>query len=91
VAFIFVNSKLSPPVTFSALKPSDYNWNGTGIPPKGWFGTPKIPYTSFNLVANNGAEAVVAVADGQIRQVYLKRLVRQDETGAWSVVGYDPR
>ncbi len=91
VAFTFVNSKLSPPGTFSVLKPSDCTWNGTGIPPKGWSGTPKIPYTSFNLVADNGVEAVVAVADGQIRQVYLKRLVRQDDTGVWSVVGYDPR
>jgi hypothetical protein len=43
------------------------------------------------LVSNNGADAVVAVADGQIKQVYLKRLVLQDESGVWSVVGYDPR
>jgi outer membrane lipoprotein-sorting protein len=91
VAFVFVNSKLSPPGTFSALKPSDYHWNGAGVPPKGWSGTPKIPDASFNLVANSGVEAVVAVADGQISKVFLKRLVRQDETGVWSVVGYDPR
>jgi hypothetical protein len=91
VAFTFVNSKLSPPGTFSASKPSDTAWNGTGNPPTFWSGVPKIPYTSFNLAANNGVEALVTVADGQIKQVYLKRLVRQDETGVWSVVGYDPR
>ncbi len=89
VAFTFVNSKLSPPGTFSVTKPTATASNG-GIP-KLYSGAPKIPYTSFNLVANNGVEAVVAVATGQIKQVYLKRLVRQDESGVWSVVGYDPR
>jgi hypothetical protein len=47
--------------------------------------------SSFKLAMNNSAEAVVEVADGPIRRVYLKRLVRQDETGIWSVTGYDPR
>lgn len=88
-AFIFINSKLSPPGTFSAPKPTDTVPKG-GVP-KFWSGVPKIPNASFKLVANNGADAVVAVADGQIKQVYLKRLVRQDESGVWSVVGYDPR
>lgn len=60
------------------------------VSPQGTSGAPKIPYTSCKLVANNGAEAVVAVADGPVNQVYLKRLVRQD-TGIWSVVGYDSR
>lgn len=35
-------------------------------------------------------EAVVEVNDGPVKKVYLKRLVRKDETGIWSVVGYDP-
>jgi outer membrane lipoprotein-sorting protein len=89
VAFFFVNSKLSPPGTFSVTKPSTAVPNG-GIP-KLYSGTPAIPSNSFSLVANNGVEAVVAVTDGQISKVYLKRLVRQDESGVWSVVGYDPR
>jgi len=45
----------------------------------------------FELVANNGALAVVKVSEGPIAQVYLERLIRQDETGIWTVVGYDPR
>jgi len=47
--------------------------------------------SSFKLVTNNSVEAVVEVEDGPVERVYLKRLVRQDETGIWTVVGYDPR
>jgi hypothetical protein len=46
---------------------------------------------SFDVVANNGVEAAIEVSVGPMRRVYLKRLIRQDETGIWSVVGYDPR
>jgi hypothetical protein len=46
---------------------------------------------SFILATNNSVEAVVEVDEGPIERVYLKRLVRQDETGIWTVVGYDPR
>jgi len=64
---------------------------GLKASPAGIIGEPEIPSSSFKLAANNGAEAVVEVASGPVKQVYLKRLVRQDETGIWSVVGYDPR
>lgn len=61
------------------------------VSPEGIIGEPKIPAPSFKLVANNGIDAVVEVAGGPIEKVYLERLVRQDETGIWSVAGYDPR
>jgi len=61
------------------------------ISPQGIIGEPAIGASSFQLGVNNGAEAVVMVADGPIKRVYLKRLVRQNETGIWSVVAYDPR
>lgn len=61
------------------------------VSPEGIIGEPQIPMSSFKLAANNGAEAVVEVAGGPVEQVYLQRLVRQDETGIWTVVGYDPR
>lgn len=61
------------------------------VTPEGIQGEPEIPMSSFKLAINNSAEAVVEVADGLIERVYLKRLVRQDETGIWSVVGYDLR
>ncbi|MEW6697351.1 MAG: LolA family protein [Bacillota bacterium] len=61
------------------------------VSPEGIVGEPKIPASSFKLTANNGVEAVVEVVGGPIKQVYLQRLVRQDESGIWSVVGYDRR
>lgn len=60
------------------------------VTPEGITGEPKISEFSFKIIANNGVEAVVEVTDGPIKKVYLKRLVRKDETGIWSVVGYDP-
>ncbi|AUI35654.1 hypothetical protein CWI35_03175 [[Bacillus] caldolyticus] len=37
-------------------------------------------------------EAIVEVDahNTPIKRVYLKRLIRQDATGIWTVVGYDP-
>lgn len=61
------------------------------VSPEGIIGEPEVPMTSFKLAANNGIEAVVEVADSPIKQVYLKRLIRQDESGIWSVIGYDWR
>jgi len=61
------------------------------IAPEGIFGEPKIPYAAFELETNTGIEALVSVGEGPIGKVYLKRLVREDESGIWSVVGYDPR
>ena len=61
------------------------------VTPEGISGEPQVPMAAFSQVANNGVEAVVAVDTGPVKHVYLKRLIRQDESGIWSVVGYDPR
>lgn len=61
------------------------------VSPEGIQGEPIIPYDSLEIAENTGAEAVVSVDGGPVKKVYLKRLIRQDETGIWSVVGYDPR
>ncbi|MGI6632806.1 MAG: LolA family protein [Bacillota bacterium] len=45
----------------------------------------------FAVTENTGVQAVVEVESGSIKTVYLKKLIRQDESGIWSVVGYDPR
>jgi len=45
----------------------------------------------FDEEANTGVEAIVVVSEGPVSRVYLKRVVRQDYTGAWVVVGYDLR
>ena len=61
------------------------------VSPEGIVGEPKVPELSFKLVANNGVYSVVEVTSSPIKQVYLERLVRQDEGGIWTVIGYDPR
>jgi outer membrane lipoprotein-sorting protein len=61
------------------------------VSPEGIKGEPQLSMANFELSANNGVEALVKVSGGPIKNIYLKRLVRQDETGIWSVVGYDSR
>lgn len=66
---------------------------GLKISPQGIQGDYPVAIENFSVTQNTGNEAVVAVSGDKtpIRQVYLKRLVRQDSTGIWTVVGYDPR
>ncbi len=59
--------------------------------PTGIQDEPQIPFSAFELAANNGDQAVIDVARGPIKKVYLEQLIRKDESGIWSVVGYDPR
>jgi len=58
--------------------------------PQGITGEPPLDYSALKLTTNTGTEAIVQVKEGPIKTVYLKRLVRQDNTGIWTVVGYDP-
>lgn len=51
---------------------------------------PATPPSGYKIQAINDAEAVVTVQGGPVAKIYLKRLVRQDNTGIWSVMGYDP-
>ena len=62
------------------------------ISPEGIEGDYPIPYEAFKVIKSSDAEAVVEVDSGEspISKVYLKRLVRQEEGGIWTVVGYDP-
>jgi outer membrane lipoprotein-sorting protein len=62
------------------------------ISPEGVQGEYPIAYEEFKVVQNTGKEAVVEVGGSKtpIKRVYLKRVVRQDNTGVWTVVGYDP-
>ncbi len=62
------------------------------ISPEGITGDYPVAYEDMTVVQNTGSEAVVEVKGDEtpIRRVYLKRLVRQDATGVWTVVGYDP-
>ena len=60
--------------------------------PGGITGEYPIAYEQLKVVENNGVRAVIEVSGDKvpIRKVYLDRLVRQDSTGIWTVVGYDP-
>ncbi|MEK9199918.1 hypothetical protein ACH0B5_06745 [Ureibacillus sp. 179-F W5.1 NHS] len=61
------------------------------ISPEGIEGDYPIPKESLKLLHSTMDSAIVEVNDTQtlIKYVYLKRLVRQDPTGIWTVVGYD--
>ncbi|MDP4160430.1 MAG: sigma-E factor regulatory protein RseB domain-containing protein [Bacillota bacterium] len=59
--------------------------------PQGITSKPPLDYSELKMTTNTGSEAIVLVQKGPIKTVYLKRLVRQDNTGIWTVVGYDPR
>jgi outer membrane lipoprotein-sorting protein len=61
------------------------------ISPEGIAGDYPINYEQLKAIKNDGKSAVVEVNSDQtdINKIYLKRLVRQDSTGIWTVVGYD--
>ncbi len=62
------------------------------ISPEGIIGDYKIPYEAVKIIENNGISAIAEIdsKDTIAQRVYMKRLVRQDDTGIWTVVGYDP-
>lgn len=62
------------------------------ISPEGIQGDYPIKYEELKVVQNTGKGVIVEVSGDKtpIRRVYLKRLIRQDNTGIWTVVGYDP-
>lgn len=62
------------------------------ISPEGIQGEYPVKYEELKLVKNTGIEAVVEVSGNKtpVRRVYLKKLIRQDNTGIWTVVGYNP-
>jgi len=61
------------------------------ISPEGITGDYPVKYEELKMTENTGTDAVVDVelVESPIKRVYLKRLVRQDSTGIWTVTGYD--
>lgn len=61
------------------------------ISPEGIQGDYPVKYEDFKVEYNSGSEAVLTLKSDNtpISKVYLKKLIRQDSTGIWSVVGYD--
>jgi hypothetical protein len=62
------------------------------ISPEGIQGDYPIKYEELKITKNTGIDAIVEVNSVKtpISKVYLKKLIRQDNTGIWTVVGYDP-
>lgn len=62
------------------------------LSPEGIQGAYPVKYEEIKIIQNNGKEAVAEISGAKttVKRVYLKRLVRQDNTGIWTVVGYDP-
>jgi outer membrane lipoprotein-sorting protein len=62
------------------------------ISPEGITGEYPISTEDLSIVINDGKNAIVEISGQEtpIKRVYLKRLIRQDSTGIWTVVGYDP-
>lgn len=58
------------------------------ISPEGIVGEPPLDYDTLTMIENDGKKAVVQAAEGPVKAVYLERLIRQDETGIWTVTGY---
>lgn len=62
------------------------------LSPEGIVGDYPIAYENIEIISNNGIDAVAEIKDDKsvAKYVYLKRLIRKDDTGIWTVVGYDP-
>ncbi|EGW39586.1 sigma-E factor regulatory protein RseB domain-containing protein [Desulfosporosinus sp. OT] len=61
------------------------------ISPGGIKGDPPLDFNSLKITTNTGTDTVIQISEGPVKTVYLKRLIRQDQSGIWTVVGYDPR
>jgi outer membrane lipoprotein-sorting protein len=61
------------------------------LSPEGITGDYPIAYEDIKIIMNDGSKAIAMIeSDKSIADyIYLERLVRQDETGIWTVIGYD--
>jgi hypothetical protein len=61
------------------------------VSPEGIQGDYPIKYTDFKLIKSTDKDALVVVNSNKtdIKKIYLKRLIKLDNTGIWTVVGYD--
>ncbi|MCG7345884.1 hypothetical protein MHZ92_17365 [Sporosarcina sp. ACRSL] len=61
------------------------------LSPEGIVGEYPIAYEELKVLQQTTSDAIVEVNSDKsaIAAIYLKRLVRQDDTGIWTVVGYD--
>ena len=62
------------------------------LSPEGIEGDYPIAYEDIEIIKNNGIQAIVEIKNDKsiAKYVYLEKLIRKDESGIWTVVGYDP-
>ncbi|MFV0343149.1 MAG: hypothetical protein ACK5JH_09730 [Anaerocolumna sp.] len=60
------------------------------ISPEGIVGDYPIAYQNIVIAKNDGINAVADIKDqaSLIKRIYLKRLIKTDESGIWTVIGY---
>lgn len=61
------------------------------LSPEGIVGDYPIAYEDIEIIENNGTDTIAEIRNDKsiAKYVYLKRLIRQDVTGIWTVIGYD--
>lgn len=61
------------------------------VSPEGITGDYPIKDKELKIIQSSEKETIVEVNSNKtkIKKVYLKRLIKQDSTGIWTVVGYD--
>lgn len=61
------------------------------LSPEGIVGDYPIAYEELVIIENDGVKAIIEINSDKtdIERVYLERLIRQDNTGVWTVIGYD--
>jgi len=61
------------------------------LSPEGITGDYPVNYDELVIAENDGINVMIGVNSEKtdIKNVYLSRLIRQDETGIWTVIGYD--
>lgn len=62
------------------------------VSPEGIQGEYPIKTEELKVIQNTGSTVIIDVSGNKtlVKRIYLKRLIRQDSTGIWTVVGYDP-
>jgi hypothetical protein len=61
------------------------------VSPEGITGDYPIKDKELKIIQSSEMETIVEVISNKtkIKKVYLKRLIKKDSTGIWTVVGYD--
>lgn len=61
------------------------------VSPDGIVGESPIEYEDIEIIYNDGIKAIAEIKgkDSSVQKIYMEKLIRKDETGIWTVIGYD--